>query len=77
MPTPFSGGCACGVIRYECSAEPLISVNCHCRDCQWASGGAFASALIVPKTAFTLTKGAPKYHRVTTMERPVVSKLWT
>jgi hypothetical protein len=74
MPTPFSGGCACGAIRYECSAEPLFSANCHCRDCQRASGSAYASALIVPKAAFTLTKGAPKYHRVTadsgnTMER--------
>jgi hypothetical protein len=65
MPTPFSGGCACGAIRYECTADPLFSANCHCRDCQRASGSAFASALIVPKTAFTLTKGAPKYHRVT------------
>jgi hypothetical protein len=21
---PFSGGCACGAIRYECSAEPVM-----------------------------------------------------
>ena len=21
---PFTGGCACGAIRYECSAEPLF-----------------------------------------------------
>ena len=64
MPTPFSGGCACGAIRYECSAEPLFSANCHCRDCQRASGSAFASVLSVPKTALILTKSTPKYHRV-------------
>jgi hypothetical protein len=23
MSTLFSGGCACGAIRYECAAEPL------------------------------------------------------
>lgn len=23
MIGPFSGGCACGAVRYECSAEPL------------------------------------------------------
>jgi hypothetical protein len=34
MPAPFSGGCACGAIRYECSAEPIVMGNCHCRDCQ-------------------------------------------
>lgn len=65
MATPFSGGCACGAIRYECSAEPLLSFNCHCRDCQRASGSAYASILSVPVAAFTLTKGTPKYHRVT------------
>jgi hypothetical protein len=65
MSTPFSGGCACGAIRDECSAEPLVALNCHCRDCQRASGSAFALALIVPKAAFTFIKGTPKYHRVT------------
>jgi len=65
MSTPFSGGCACGAIRYDCMAEPLLSFNCHCRDCQRASGSAFAVVLLVPKAAFTLTKGTPKYHRRT------------
>ncbi len=64
MPTPFSGGCACGAIRYECSADPLIALNCHCRDCQRASGSAYAALLDVPVAAFTLTKGNLKYHRV-------------
>jgi hypothetical protein len=62
MPVPFSGGCACGAIRYECSAEPLIALNCHCRSCQRASGSAYASNLAVPKDAFKLTKGQPKYY---------------
>ena len=65
MPTPFSGGCACGAIRYECSAEPATSLNCHCRDCQRGSGSAYASLLSVPVAAFTLTKGDPKFYRVT------------
>lgn len=64
MPTSFSGGCACGAIRYECSAEPVMSLNCHCRDCQRASGSAYASVLVVPASAFRLVKGAPKYHSV-------------
>lgn len=64
MPTPFSGGCACGAIRYECSAEPVMSLNCHCRDCQRGSGSAYASALVVPASALRLLKGAPKYHSV-------------
>jgi hypothetical protein len=65
MPAPFSGGCSCGAIRYECAADPLITLNCHCRDCQRASGSAYAALLNVPIAAFTLTKGTLKYHRVT------------
>ena len=61
MATPFTGGCACRAIRYECSAEPLMAVNCHCRDCQKRSGSAFAANLGVPKAALKIT-GDVKYH---------------
>ena len=29
-----TGGCACGVIRYEFKGEPAAAITCHCRDCQ-------------------------------------------
>jgi hypothetical protein len=48
---PFTGGCACGSIRYECSERPVAMLNCHCRDCQRASGGPFSSVLVVPAAA--------------------------
>jgi len=35
------GGCACGAIRYELTADPMIVHACHCRDCQRITGGAF------------------------------------
>lgn len=41
-----------------------MSFNCHCLDCQRASGSAFASILIVPKADFELVQGEPKYHSV-------------
>jgi hypothetical protein len=59
---PFRGGCACGAIRYECAAEPIVMFCCHCRDCQRASGGAYAPAILVPSQAFKLTQGSPKYY---------------
>src|SRR6266849_7339317 len=65
MPTPWTGGCACGAIRYECAAAPFLALNCHCRDCQRASGSAYIAALVVPASAFTLRKGAPTYYAVT------------
>ena len=63
MPTPFSGGCACRAVRYECTTEPLISWKCHCRDCQRASGSAFAPLLYVVAAGLTGT-GEVKYYEV-------------
>jgi hypothetical protein len=47
----FSGGCACGSVRYEAGAAVLM-MNCHCRDCQRASGSAYAAFVVVPKDSF-------------------------
>jgi hypothetical protein len=60
MPAPFSGGCHCGAVRYEVSAEPLAFMLCHCRDRQYASGGEPAAVAVVPRSAFTLKKGDAK-----------------
>jgi len=65
MRIPFAGGCSCGAIRYECTVEPLFSLNCHCRDCQRETGSAFAPVLGVPNTAFIVTRGSPQYVALT------------
>jgi hypothetical protein len=61
MTTPITGGCACGAIRYESTAEPLFALHCQCRACQQFSGTGHLSILIVPKAAVTLT-GAPTFY---------------
>ena len=61
---PFTGGCACGAIRYESAVAPLVMWNCHCRDCQRASGSAFAALVYVPTPALRFTQGEPTYHTV-------------
>ena len=62
MTAPFSGGCVCQAVRYDVSAEPLAVMNCHCRACQYASGGSHTTAVVVPRAAFRLTKGTPKRY---------------
>jgi hypothetical protein len=64
MLTPFTGGCACGAIRYESSAAPVFALNCHCRDCQRATGTAFAPILRVPAATFRVIKGEPRFYTV-------------
>lgn len=61
MAKKFTGGCICGGVRYECTAEPVMTGNCHCRDCQKAGGSAFAPALAVPAVALKVT-GEVKYY---------------
>jgi len=52
MGRKLSGGCACGAIRYETDADPVVMLNCHCSDCRKASGSAYAAIVVVPKTAY-------------------------
>ncbi|MDJ0694897.1 GFA family protein [Mastigocoleus sp. MO_188.B34] len=64
MEPKFTGGCLCGSVRYECSAEPIAMGNCHCRDCQRVTGSGYASGMLVPRSAVTIT-GNVKYYEVT------------
>jgi hypothetical protein len=61
VSVPFAGGCACGAVRYECIARPLRMVNCHCRDCQVASGSAYSATVIMSRSAVRLTRGEPAH----------------
>ncbi|MEO8153866.1 MAG: GFA family protein [Rhizobacter sp.] len=45
MNQAYTGGCACGAIRYEISGEPLFQNHCQCRDCQRKSGTGHGSYL--------------------------------
>jgi len=41
----WTGGCACGAVRYEIVGEPVFANHCQCRDCQRASGTGHGSYL--------------------------------
>ena len=45
MTEPFTGGCACGAIRYAITAAPIAMNDCQCRQCQRESGTGHASHL--------------------------------
>lgn len=60
--TPLTGGCACGKIKYESTAQPVAMLHCHCRDCQHSSGGPFSSFTVVPAESFTIIQGEPKIY---------------
>ena len=36
----LEGGCYCGALRYVAEGEPAMKAECHCRECQYITGGA-------------------------------------
>ena len=73
MPATFTGGCACGAVRYESAAQPLFAANCHCRDCQRTSGAPYTANIGVPAAALTL-KGELNYYEVKADSGSMISR---
>lgn len=55
----ISGGCLCRQIRYEAEGQPFIALRCHCRDCQYVSGGEPAAVVSFPRSAIRV-EGEPR-----------------
>jgi len=60
----YTGGCACGAIRYEIGAEPMFQNHCQCLDCQHQSGTGHGSYLTFPRQAVKQTGDAKLWDRV-------------
>ena len=67
----LTGRCYCGDVHYEIEGEAQASLHCHCRECQYVSGGNPAALMIFPLEAFRLTQGEMKQFRRSDLERPV------
>ncbi|MCB1703526.1 MAG: GFA family protein [Halioglobus sp.] len=66
-----TGGCYCKKIRYEAEGEPLMRGLCHCRECQYISGGGANVAMAMPLAGFRYTQGEPKSFSRSDLETPV------
>jgi hypothetical protein len=64
MTAKFSGGCACGAVRYESAAAPQFQGQCQCRDCQRATGTGHADLLAFTKEDLKVS-GQPSFHDIT------------
>ena len=67
----LEGGCYCGALRYEVAGDPLFKGQCHCRECQYISGGNPNVLMAIPESGFKYTKGAPKAFRRSDLDNPV------
>ncbi|NKB78116.1 MAG: aldehyde-activating protein [Gammaproteobacteria bacterium] len=57
----YTGECQCGCIVYEINEQPIMLYACHCTDCQKQSASAFGLSLWVPRKAFSLITGEPRF----------------
>ena len=64
MTKSYTGGCACGALRYETSSEPIAESHCQCPDCQKRSGTGHGSYLTFPRRADVKTTGEARDWRV-------------
>jgi len=64
MDEIYTGGCACGAIRYEISAAPIFMLDCQCRQCQRESGTGHASHLTFPSDTVKVTGQASHWTMV-------------
>ncbi len=67
----LEGGCYCGMVRYVAEGESMMKAQCHCRECQYISGGAPNMFLLMPLEGFNYTQGAPRKFARSDLESPV------
>ena|SRR5688572_30168382 len=61
MAKKLTGGCHCGAVRYEISAEPLFSGNCYCEDCRKVGSTGHSSVFAVPEPAVSIKGKLTEY----------------
>ncbi|PSH70865.1 aldehyde-activating protein [Phyllobacterium brassicacearum] len=59
LKLPQEGGCRCGQVRFRVTAEPLLTMACHCTGCQRMTASAYSLSAAVPAEGFSVIKGEP------------------
>lgn len=65
------GGCYCGELRYRAEGDPLFKAQCHCRECQYISGGSPNVVMGMSEAGFAYTKGDAKGYQREDLDNPV------
>lgn len=66
----ITGRCYCGQVKYRFEGEPAAAMQCHCRECQYITGGNPNVFVVVPEEGFTFTEGTPESFARTDIDNP-------
>ena len=67
----ITGGCYCGKIRYEVNGLQEGAFQCHCRECQYITGGNSNIVIVYAESDFIYTKGVITTFSRSDLENPV------
>ena len=65
-----TGRCYCGILKYEITEKAEAAFQCHCRECQYITGGNPNIVMVFPKNAFRYVEGNPK-----SLQEPILRRL--
>jgi hypothetical protein len=60
MSVTREGSCACGLVRYRLTGEPLFTHCCHCLNCQRQTGSAFVINVLIEADRVAVLTGSPQ-----------------
>ncbi len=67
----ITGGCYCHEIRYEVDGDLEAAFQCHCRECQYITGGNANIVMVFAQDNFKYIKGKPSKFSRSDIKTPV------
>jgi hypothetical protein len=59
LQLPARGTCRCGEVQIRISAQPILTMACHCKGCQKMSASAYSLSAAIPTAGFAVVQGEP------------------
>ena len=67
----LNGRCYCGDVAYEIDGELQACFQCHCRECQYITGGNANTVMVFSQDDFKFYKGDPAIFARSDLDTPV------
>jgi hypothetical protein len=59
LKLPATGQCRCGDVQFRITAQPILTMACHCRGCQRMSASTYSLSAAIPAPGFEVVRGEP------------------